>query len=186
MLHVRQHCILLLCRELGEWRTFRSSRIAVEGAETAAVRVERRGESAAQRAVDVMRRAGLASTRPVLVSWDQAGNHRLDSGCFDGSERLQRLARKRHCLGGKRRLHRRSDLRGRDKRLSRHSSRRDAHDSHTFQELATGKSDPFVIRFVRHRSLSIRSCSRSQFQELTELLHKCADVFAGDREAHFQ
>jgi len=96
-----KHSILRLRRELGEWRAFRRSRIAVNGAETAPVRLERRRESAAQRAVDVMRRAGLASAWPVLVTWDQACNHRLDGGRFGGSERFQRLARKRPCLGGK-------------------------------------------------------------------------------------
>ena len=62
--------------------------------ETGAIRVARRGERAAERAIDVARRARLARARPVLVGRDQARDDRLERGGLGRGQRFQRLARR--------------------------------------------------------------------------------------------
>jgi len=77
LLHVTQHGILILRRELGKWRPFRSLRVGVNRGETRGVRSACRREGAGEGAVDVVRRAGLSSAGAVLVGRDQPRHDRL-------------------------------------------------------------------------------------------------------------
>ena len=69
--------------------------VAIERREAGRVRLARRGQRAAERAIDVVRGARFVGARPVRVARNQPRDDRFEQVGFGGGEVLERLARPR-------------------------------------------------------------------------------------------
>jgi hypothetical protein len=97
-LHVGEHGVLVLRRELRERCPLGRAGIAIECGEALAIRVTRRSERPAERPVDVTRGPCLGRTGPVRIGRDQARDDGIEDVGLDRRQRLERSARRRRDL----------------------------------------------------------------------------------------
>src|SRR2546428_11213004 len=104
LLHLVQYRVLVLRLKLGERPAFRGLGIDIQRVKTGGVCPACGRKRASERAVDVVRRAGLRGAGPVLVGRNQPRDDRLERVRLRGGDRLQRLPQWARCCAGLPRL----------------------------------------------------------------------------------